>query len=92
MIILYREEKCPSADVIEAEFRELVLGYDRLVVDTAQAAELFGEMHTLPVIKNNERVVSGDDVPAYLKELTKLMHDWQLFQNHCCSVDDGSES
>ena len=93
MIILYREEKSSSADAIEAEFRELVLGYDRVVVDPAQAAELFGETHAaLPVIKNNERVVSGDDIPVYLKELTKLMHDWQLFQNHCCSVDDGGES
>ena len=92
MIILYREEKSSSADVIEAEFRELVLGYDRVVVDASQAATLFDETHTLPVIKNNERVVSGDDIPVYLKELTKLVHDWQLFQNHCCSVDDGSES
>ncbi len=92
MIILYREEKSSSADVIEAEFRELVLGYDRVVVNASQAATLFDETHTLPVIKNNERVVSGDDIPVYLKELTKLVHDWQLFQNHCCSVDDGSES
>ena len=89
MIILYREEKSPSAEAIEAEFRELVLGYDRVVVNASQAATLFDETHTLPVIKNNERVVSGDDIPVYLKELTKLMHDWQLFQNHCCSVDDG---
>ena len=92
MIILYREEKSASADAIEAEFRELVLGYDRVVVDAAQADKLFDETHTLPVIKNNERVVSGDDIPIYLQELTKLMHDWQLFQNHCCSVDDGGES
>ena len=92
MIILYREEKSLSADAIEAEFRELVMGYDRVVVNPAQAAELFDETHALPIIKNNERVVSGDDVPVYLKELTKLMHDWQLFQNHCCSVDDGGES
>jgi hypothetical protein len=35
--------------------------------------------------------VSGDDIPVYMQELTKLMHDWQLFQNHCCSVDDGGE-
>ena len=81
-----------SADAIEAEFRELVLGFDRVVVDPAQVTELFDETHALPVIKNNDRVVSGDDIPVYLKELTKFMHDWQLFQNHCCSVDDGGES
>ena len=92
MIILYREEKSPSADVIEAEFRELVMGYDRVVVNPVQAAELFDETHALPIIKNNERVVSGDDIPVYLQELTKLIHDWQLFQNHCCSVDDGGEN
>ena len=92
MIILYREEKSPLADVIEAEFHELVLGYDCVVVDAAKAVELFDETHILPIIKNNERVVSGDDIPVYLKELTKLMHDWQLFQNHCCSVDDGGDS
>ncbi len=91
MIILYREEKSLSADVIETEFRELVMGYDRVVVDAAQVDKLFDETHTLPVIKNNERVVSGDDIPVYLQELTKLMHDWQLFQNHCCSVGDGGE-
>ncbi len=92
MIILYREEKSPSADAIEAEFRELVMGYDRVVVNPVQAAELFDETHALPIIKNNERVVSGDDIPVYLQELTKLIHDWQLFQNHCCSVDDGGEN
>ena len=92
MIILYREEESSSADMIEAEFRELVLGYDCVVVTPAQSAKLFDASHALPVIKNNERVFSGDDIPVYLKELTKLMHDWQLFQNHCCSVDDGGES
>ena len=44
MIILYREEKSLSADAIEAEFRELVLGYDRVVVNAAQAAELIGTL------------------------------------------------
>ncbi len=91
MIILYREERCPSADEIEAEFRDLVLGYDCVIVDSVQVADLFGTSHALPVIKNNERMVSGDDIPVYLKELANLAQDWQLFQNHCCVVDDGSD-
>jgi len=91
MIKLYREKNSPQADAIEAEFRELVLGYDRVVVDGNEALGLFDKM-TLPVITNNERVVSGDDLPAYIKELTQLMRDWQLFQGDYCYVAEDGES
>jgi len=91
MIKLYREEKSPKADTIEAEFRELVLGYDRVVLNRKDAAQLFGDAH-LPVLTNNERTVSGDDIPAYIKELTQLMRDWQRFQGDSCYVDDDGES
>jgi hypothetical protein len=93
MIVLYREAKSPAADAIEAEFREMVLGYDRVIVESpAQAREMFGDGHALPVIKNNARAVSGEEIPAYLKELEKLMRDWQLFQGDYCYVDDDGES
>ncbi len=91
MIVLYREEKSPEADAIEAEFREMVLGYDRVIVEPDRARGLF-EGHSLPVIKNNERVVSGEEIPAYLKELGKLMRDWQMFQGDYCYVDEDGES
>ena len=91
MIKLYREKNSPQADAIEAEFRELVLGYDRVVVDADKAVGLF-DKRTLPVITDNERVVSGDEVPAYIKELTQLMHDWQLFQGDACYVNEDGES
>lgn len=32
-IKLYRKENSPQVDGIEAEFREMVLGYDRVVID-----------------------------------------------------------
>jgi hypothetical protein len=92
MIKLYREENSPQADVIEAEFRELVLGYERVLIEKKDAVPLFGIATPLPVILNNERVVSGEGIPAYLKELTQLIGDWQLFQNHCCYVDDDGEN
>jgi hypothetical protein len=91
MIVLYREEKSAEADVIEAEFRELVLGYDRVIMEPAQARKMFGNGHALPVIQNNERVVSGDEVRGYLKELAKLMRDWQMFQGDYCYVDADGE-
>jgi len=90
MIKLYREEQSPVADMIEAEFKELVLGYDRVVVEPVKAESLF-EGRALPVITNNERIVSGDEIQPYIKELTRLMYEWQLFQSDACYIrDDGS--
>lgn len=88
MIKLYRAENSPLADTIEAEFREMVLGYDRVIVAAAQAREMFGE-HALPVITNNEKIVSGEGIDAYIKELESLMRDWQAFQGDYCYVDEG---
>jgi len=50
MIKLYREETSPQADAIEAEFRELVPGYDRLMIGKDEATRLFGAETPLPVI------------------------------------------
>jgi hypothetical protein len=91
MIKLYREENSPQADMIEAEFREIVLGYDRVVVDKKKAAQLFDDT-TLPVITNNDRVVSGDGIPGYIKELQQLMREWQRFQSDACYVDEDGET
>lgn len=91
MIKLYREADSPQADAIEAEFREMVLGYDRVVIERMDAVKIFGEETVLPVLTDNERVVSGADIPAYIKELAKLWRDWQLFQGDYCYVDDDGE-
>lgn len=92
MIKLYRENISPQADAIEAEFKDLILGYDRVLTDPEDAAQQFGSEHSLPVITNNEKVVSGDAIPAYIKELQILMHDWQAFQGDSCYVNEGGET
>lgn len=88
MIKLYREETSAEADAIEAEFREMVLGYERVVVGAGE--KVAGR--ELPVLTNNERVVSGAEIPSYIKELKKLMRDWQLFQSDACYVDEDGET
>ena len=88
MIRLYREEKSAQADGIEAEFREMVLGFDCMVVDTSRAVNLFVADVTLPVITDNQRIISGDEIPVYIKETEKFMREWQLLQNHCCTTAD----
>lgn len=92
MIRLYRKEKSAQADAIEAEFRDMVLGYDRVIIGDADAAELFGDGTTLPVITNNEKTVSGGDIPPYIRELRQLMREWQMFQGDYCYVDDDGET
>ena len=92
MIKLYREENSAQADIVEAEFRELVLGYDRVVMDASEARRLFGADITLPVITNNERIVSGEGIKTYIKELTQLVRDWRRFQSDACYVDEDGES
>lgn len=90
MIKLYREENSPLADTIEAEFRELVLSFERVVVLPAEAKTMF-EGHALPLITNNERVVSGDEIPSYIKALENLMTHWQLYQGDVCMPgEDGN--
>ena len=70
----------------------MVLGYDRVVVNEKDAKRMFGAGTSLPVITNNEKIASGEEIPAYLKELQQLMRDWQRFQGDSCYVDDNGEN
>ncbi len=87
MIKLYRTENSSEADAIEAEFHDMILGYDRLVIAEQDAQRMFGEGTSLPVIRDNETVVSGPGIPSYLEDLRELMQDWQRFQGDSCYVD-----
>ena len=92
MIKLFRKEDSPQADAIEAEFHDMLLGYDRVVIPEKDAKQMFGDGTNLPVITNNEKVVRGKEIPAYLKELRQLMRDWQAFQGDSCYVNDKGEN
>jgi len=92
VIKLYREKNSRQAEAIEAKFREMVLGYDRVVVDGDGAVQLFGEERDLPILTNNEKIVSGEQIRPYIQELGQLMRDWQLFQGDACYVDDNGET
>ena len=92
MVKLYREAVHSQADAIEAEFKEMLLGYDRVILDPSEAEQQFGSGHSLPVITNNENIVSGDSIPAYIKELQKLMRDWKKFQGDSCYVGEDGET
>ena len=92
MVKIYREKISPQADAIEAELQDMIFGYDRQILDPAAGARQFGPEHSLPVITNNEKIVSGEQIPAYISELRTLMKDWQAFQGDSCYVDDKGEN
>jgi hypothetical protein len=92
MVKLYREKISPQADVIEAELRDMVFGYECEIMNPAAAAREYGPQHSLPVITNNEKVVSGEEIREYMQELHTLMIDWQAFQSDCCYVNDKDEA
>jgi hypothetical protein len=92
MIEVFREEESAQGDWIEAELREMVLGYERALTTPEEARTTLGPQHSLPAIKNGERIASGkDDLIVYLKELEGLARQWRAFQGDWCYVDDQGE-
>jgi hypothetical protein len=92
MVKLYREKVSPQADTIEVELQDMTFGYDCEIVDPASAAQKFGPDHSLPVITNDEKVVSGQAIPSYLIELRILIEDWRAFQGDSCYVNENGET
>jgi hypothetical protein len=88
MIKIYREKISPNADRIEAEFREMILGYDREIITPAESSQRFGPDYSLPIVTNNEKIVSGDSIPEYVEELRNLMKEWQAFQGDWCYFNE----
>jgi hypothetical protein len=93
MLKLYREPVSPQADAVEGELKDILLAYDRVVMEPAEARARFGKEHSLPVLTDNDRVVSGEkELAAYLKELRSFMRDWQAFQGDSCYVSDDGKT
>jgi hypothetical protein len=92
MLEVFREEESAQGDWIEAELREMVLGYERVITTPEAARRALGPQHSLPAIKNGERIASGKaELMVYLKELESLAREWRAFQGDWCYVDDQGE-
>lgn len=93
MLKLYREDKSPAADIVEAELKDILLAYDRVIMRADAAREKFGAEHSLPVLTDNERLVSGpQELADYLQALRSFMRDWQTFQGDSCYVDEDGQN
>lgn len=92
MIEVFREENSSQGDWIEAELREMVLGYERVVIAPKEVQHILGPQYSLPAIRNGERIASGqEELMVYLKELDGIAHAWRAFQGDWCYVNDQGE-
>ena len=92
MIEVFREEESAQGDWIEAGLHEMVLGYERVITTPEKVRHVLGPQHSLPAIKNGDRIASGKgELIACLKELEGLAREWRAFQGDWCYVDDQGE-
>ena len=92
MIELYRLADSHPGDAIEAALREMVVAYKRIVVEPEQAPADLPAGTTLPAIRHDERLISGQTaLVAYLSELEQFVADWRRFQSDACYIDEDGE-
>lgn len=88
MIEIIREADSSQADWVEAELRELVVGYERIVTTPQAARRDLGLDQPLPLLRDGGRLVGEEDeLHAYLEELAGFVHDWNTYQGDACYVD-----
>lgn len=93
MLEVFREEISPEADWVEAELRENVLGFERVILTPAEAAQWFGDTISLPVLRDGERIASGREaLMIFLQDLEKFAAQWRRFEGDWCYVDEDGET
>jgi glutathione S-transferase len=92
MIELYRLANSQLGEAIEAALRDMVVAYERIIVEPGQAPAELPAGTTLPAIRHDDRLISGQAaLVAYLSELEQFVADWRRFQSDACYVDEDGE-
>lgn len=93
MLEVFREEISPEGDWVEAELREMVVAYDRVILTPTEAVERFGETVSLPILRDGARMASGEaTLKQFLRDFEKFAAQWRLFQGDFCYVDEEGET
>ncbi|MBK6915155.1 MAG: glutaredoxin family protein [Ignavibacteriales bacterium] len=92
MITLYRKTDCALCDEIAEALKEIVIAH--VVVDVEKLNDRTNKNipKIIPCIEDEGKIISGgENLFAYVKELTNLMKEWGKFQSDSCYIDrDGS--
>ena len=93
MIEVLREEMSADADGVEAELREMVLGFERVIITPAEAEQRFGKLIALPVLQDGARIASGrEELMKFLRDLEKFTAQWRMFEGDWCYVNEDGET
>ena len=89
MITVFRETQSQPADIVEAELRDMVVGFERVTLTPEEVPVRLGADVDLPAIQDGKRIISGkENLESYLKELADFYHDWHMYQGDACYVYD----
>lgn len=92
MIKLYRPTNCPTCAEIETTLLELVVAHQVIVVEGENMPADLGSEVSLPVIRENDHLISGPGaISAYLEELAQFTARWRRFQSDSCYIDDNGQ-
>lgn len=93
MITVFREAQSQPADIVEAELRDMVVGFERVTLTPKEVPARLGADVGLPAIQDGARIISGNaELHTYLKELADFYHDWHMYQGDACYIYDNGES
>jgi len=92
MIEVFRQTESDEADWVEAELKEMVLGYQCVIIDEAKAASELGRSVTLPAVRQDGKIFYGrQDLLSFLRDLEQFAVDWRAFQSDACYLDKDGE-
>lgn len=92
MIELYRETDSPEADWVEAELKDMVVGYACQVVSPADLPPNMTGLG-LPILRDGEKLASGRNaLMDFLIDLRKFVEQWRMFQSDSCYIHDDGQN
>jgi len=86
MITLYRAPDDAWADEIQEALDDMVIAYETEAIEDATA--LPDDVPSLPALRDDGEVVTGDALHDHLDHLRDLMADWDRFQSDACYIED----
>ncbi len=81
-----------KVDWVEAELKDMLVGYERILINPNDVQAQFGQQVSLPVLQDGPRQASGQaELSLFLKEFRNFAEQWRMFQSDSCYVsDDGN--
>lgn len=92
MIELYRTVDCQAAIEIEASLKEMVIRHKVITVEADQWPDGLPTATPLPALRDGREIFTGSAIAPHLRELERVMAEWQKFQSDSCYIGDDGQT